>query len=177
MSGKEKREFRRVTTLMPFEARLIDPQGQENFKCRMSKDTIVIDDSTPPQVKDESLNHWLNMLNTKLDYLISLSPPKQDNSIFMAVEPLNISGSGMSLITYDVLNIGDILEIKVVIQTYPAKILHLYGKVVRTEKTPDRPDASTLGICFLGMNEEVRDEIIKFDFKKHKQRLITRKSS
>ena len=77
-------------------------------------------------MKDESLNRWLNMLNTKLDYLIDLSPSKREGSIFMAVEPLNISGSGMSLITKDRLNIGDTLEIKVVMQTYPAKILHLH---------------------------------------------------
>ena len=162
---------------MPFEARRVDPQGRENFKCRMSKDTIVIDDSTPPQVKDESLNRWLNMLNTKLDYLISLTPTKQEGSIFMAIEPLNISGSGMSLITNDNLNVGDILEMKVVIETYPAKILHLYGEVVRVEATPERPDAHTLGISFLGLNEEVRNEILKFDFKKHKESMRTRKSS
>ena len=175
MSGKEKRNFRRVTTLMPFEARRVDPQGRENFKCRMSKNIIVIDDSTPLQVKDESLNRWLNMLNTKLDYLISLTPTKQEGPIFMAIEPLNISGSGMSLITKDRFHIGDLLEIKVVMQTYPAKILHLYGEVVRVEATPNRPDDDTLGISFLGMNEEVMNEIVKFDFKKHKERLITRK--
>ena len=177
MAGKEKRNFRRVTTLMPFEARRVDPQGDENFKCRVSIDTIVIDNLTPPQVKDESLNRWLNMLNTKLDYLISLTPSKQEGSIFMAIEPLNISGSGMSLITKDNLNVGNILEMKVVIQTYPAKILHLYGEVVRIEATPERPDAHTLGISFLGMNEEVRNEILKFDFKKHKESMRTRKSS
>jgi len=43
--------------------------------------------SDPPQVKDESLNRWLNMLNTKLDYLISLTPTKREGSIFMAIEP------------------------------------------------------------------------------------------
>jgi hypothetical protein len=177
MSIKEKREFRRVTTLMPFEARRVDPQSGENFECRISKGTIVIDDSTPPRVQDESLDHWLNMLNTKLDYLISLSPPKPNGSIFMAVEPLNLSGSGISLITNDRLNTGDIVEIKVVIQIYPAKILHLYGKVIRVEETPKRPDTYTLGVCFLGMNEEVRNEIIKFDFEKHKERLLTGKSS
>ncbi len=177
MFGKDKRKFRRVTTLMPFEVRRVDPQKHENCKCRVSKDTIVLDDSTPPRVKDENLNHWLNMLNTKLDYLINLSTPKQNSSIFMAVEPLNISGSGMSLITKEGINIDDILEIKVVIQTYPAKILHLYGKVVRSEETPNRPGSYTLGVYFLDMNEEVRNEIVIFDFKKHKEKLIKSKCS
>jgi hypothetical protein len=176
MESKDKREFRRVTTLMPFEVRRVDPREYENCKCRLSKDTIVLDESTPPQVNDASLNHWLNMLNTKLDYLISLSAPKQYGSFFMAVEPLNISGSGMSLVTKEAFNIGDILEIKVVIQIYPAKVLYLYGKVVRSDETLNRSNTHTLGIYFLNMNEEVRNEIIMFDFKKHKEKLIEKKN-
>jgi hypothetical protein len=172
MSVNEKRNFRRVTTLLPFEARRLDPKGHENLKCQVSNNTIVIDDLTPPQVEDEKLSRWLNMLNTKLDYLISLSPPTQEDVIFMAFELLNISGSGMSLITKESLNIGDILEIKIVIQTYPSKILHLYGKIIRIDETPNRPDTHTLGVNFLDMNEEVRNEITKFDFKKHKERLL-----
>jgi hypothetical protein len=175
MFGKDKRKFRRVTTLMPFEVRRVDSKKQENCKCRISKDIIVLDDSTPPQVKDENLNSWLNMLNTKLDYLISLTAPKQNDSFFMAVEPLNISGNGMSLITKGGFDMGDLLEVKVVIQTYPAKILHLYGKVVRCEETPNRPGSYTLGIHFLDMNEEVRNEIVIFDFKKHKEKLVRKK--
>ncbi|PKN70054.1 MAG: hypothetical protein CVU54_08470 [Deltaproteobacteria bacterium HGW-Deltaproteobacteria-12] len=175
MSSKDKREFRRVTTLMPFEVRRIDPREYASYRCRVSRDTIVVDESTPPRVNDDALNHWLNMLNTKLDYLISLSSPKQYGSSFMAVEPLNISGSGMSIITKEAFNIDDILEIKVVIQIYPAKVLYLYGKIIRFEQTPHLSNTRTLGIAFLNMNEEVRNEILKFDFKKHKEKLIEKK--
>jgi len=62
-----------------------------------------------------------------------------------------------------------------VLQAYPAKILYLYGEVIRLEKTPNHPNINTVGIKFLGMNEEVRDEILKFEFKKHGERLLMRK--
>jgi hypothetical protein len=177
MYGKEKRKFQRITTLMPFEVRKVDTQELEScsLQCQVSKGAIVLDDSTPPQVKDECLNQWLYMLNTKLDYLISHSVSRQNSSIFMEVEPLNISGNGMSIITKKGFNVGDILEMRVIIQTYPAKILHLYGKVVRAEGTPNRPASRTLGISFLDTNEEVQNEILKFDFKKHKEKLIKKK--
>jgi hypothetical protein len=175
MNIKDKRTYTRATTLLPFEVRRLRTDERYGLSCRISKGTIVIDDSQPPPLEDERLNLWLNMLNTKIDYLINLASPKSEIVVYMTFEPLNISGSGMSLMTKEQFDMGDVLEIRIVLQTYPAKILYLYGEVVRIKATPKKPDTYTLGIKFLGMNEEVRNEIIIFDFKKHRERLTTQR--
>ncbi|HUV06252.1 MAG TPA: PilZ domain-containing protein [Spirochaetia bacterium] len=174
MTAKNKRSYTRASTLLPFEVRRIPPSEGENQVCRLGTGGIVIDDAPPP-IEDERLNLWLNMINAKLDYLIRLSPSRKEEAVSVAIEPLNISGGGMSLATKENFTLGEILEIRIVIQAYPSKVLYLYGNIVRIEAVPDKSDIYILGIKFFGMSENVRDEILRFDFKKHRQQLITRK--
>jgi hypothetical protein len=168
----DKRAFPRMSTVMPLEVRRLPPTEMEDRTCRISTDLIVIDDAPLPPVENERLNLWLNMINTKLDYLIRTVPSKKEIVVSVGIEPLNISGNGMSLATKEEFSLGDVLEIRIVLQTYPSKVLHLYGEVVRVDRAPDISDTHILGIKFLGMSDAVRDEILKFDFKKHRQRLM-----
>jgi hypothetical protein len=176
MREEDRRSYPRTTTLLPFQVRRLPPHEYEGLECRVSLGDIVIETSPPLPVGDERLALWLNMLNDKLDYLIRQSAPRQDDTVSMNFEPLDISGSGMSLAAKEQFQQGDLLEIKMVLQTYPAKVLQLYGKVVRVEAAPSRLDSSITGIEFVGLSEAVRDEILKFDFKKHRERLLTKRS-
>jgi Tfp pilus assembly protein PilZ len=176
MKGKDHRSYERTSTLLPFQARRLLSGQCEGLECRLTVGGIVFEDTLPPEVEDERLCKWLNMLNTKLDYLISLTVPQQEGFVSMNFEPLNISAGGMGLITQEPFEKGNILEIRMVLQAYPAKILQLYGEVIRIKPTPGKPKRYTVGVNFVNMDEHVRDEILKFDFKKHRERLITRKS-
>ena len=176
MTAKNQRSYTRASTLLPAKVRRLPPTEREDLACRIVTGGIVIDDGPPPPVEDEKLDLWLNMINAKLDYLIRLSPSRHEEVIYAEIEPLNISGGGMSLATKEHFTLEEILEIKIVIQVYPPKVLYLYGDIVRIEAVPDKPDIYTLGIQFLGMREDVRDEILRFDFKKHRQKLMTRKT-
>jgi hypothetical protein len=177
MTTNNQRSYPRANTLLPFTVRRLQPDESGEPNCRITTDIIVIEDFLPPPLKDELLNRWLNMLNTKLDYLIRQASPKREDIVFMTFEPLNISGSGMSLMAHESFNIGDILEIRMVLQTYPSKILYLYGEMVRIEATPQKAESYTVSVKFRGMNDDVRNEILKFDFKKHRKKLITGKKA
>ena len=172
MTKKNQRTYPRSNTLLPFTVRRLQPDESGELNCRVTTDIIVIDDFLPPPLKDELLNQWLNMLHAKLDYLIRQASPKRED-----VAPLNISGSGMSLIAHESFNIGDILEIRMILQTYPSKILYLYGEMVRIEATPQKAESYTVSVKFRGMNDDVRNEILNFDFKKHREKLITGKKA
>jgi|SRR3990167_6019279 len=166
-----KRSRPRANTMLPFTVRL-NPGDSGNLMSRLLKGALVITDTPLPQVDDERLNMWLNMINAKLDYLISHAFPRQENVEFMTFEPLSISAGGMNLITGETFNIGDVLEIKMVIQVYPSKIIYLYGEVVRIENVRGETEKYIVAVKFLGMNEAVLKEITKFDFKKHRERLM-----
>jgi hypothetical protein len=174
MTTNNQRTYPRANTLLPFTVRRLRADESREPNCRVATDVIVIDDFRPPALKDESLNLWLTMINTKLDYLIRQTSPKREEVVFMTFEPLNISGSGMSLIAHEPFDIGDILEIRIILQTYPSKILYLYGEMVRIEAASEKSESYTVSVRFLGMNDNVRNEILKFDFKKNQNKLIAR---
>jgi hypothetical protein len=177
MTTKNQRAHPRANTLLPFTVRRLQPSEFGKLNCRVTTDNIVIDDFLPPPLKDEQLNLWVNMLNVKLNYLIRQVSPKRATVVSMTFEPLNISCGGMSLITNESFNIGDILEIRMVLQTYPAKILYLYGEIVRTEVTPKKAEKYIVSVKFREMNDDVCNEISKFDFKKHRKKLIAGKEA
>jgi hypothetical protein len=173
MKVKNKRSHKRSNTALPVKVRRLPPTEREGLACRIVTRGIVIDEVLPPRVKDEHLNAWLSMLNAKLDYLIRLSPLRREEVDDVEIEPLDISGGGMSLATKEHFTSGEILEIRMVIQAYPPKVLYLYGRIMHINAVPGKPDVYTLGIEFLGMPEEVRNEILRFDFKAHRQKLLT----
>jgi hypothetical protein len=175
MTADDKRSYTRASTLLPAKVRRLSPTEREGLACRIVTGGIVIDDGPPPPVEDEKLNLWLNMINAKLDYLIRLSPSGQEGVVYTELEPLNISGGGMSLVTKEHFTLGEMVEIKIVIRIYPPKILYLYGNIVRIEAMPDRAGVYTLGIKFSWMRDDIRDEILKFDFKGHRQKMMARK--
>ena len=106
-----------------------------------------------------------------------MNAPERGDFVSMKFEPLNISGSGMALVTQEPVNEGDVLEIRIVLQAYPAKILHLHGEVVHVHPMPGKAKRYSIGLKFLNITEDVRNEILKFDFRKHRERLIKIKSS
>lgn len=174
MAVKNKRSYARASTLMPAKFRRLRPAEREGLACRIVTGGIVIDDAPPPRVDDEKLHMWLSMLNAKLDYLIRLSPARQEAVVYANIEPLNLSAGGLSLVTDEHFARGEGVEIRIVVQAYPPKVLYLYGEVVRIDAVPERPGMHLLGIRFEGMSEEVRAEILRFDFKAHRQKMISR---
>ncbi|MBN1664053.1 MAG: PilZ domain-containing protein [Deltaproteobacteria bacterium] len=174
----DKRSYPRTTKILPYEVRRLPEHECKDLHCHESRDAIVIGKSLPLPVKDEQLNLWLHMLNAKLDYLISLtSEKKPESSLYVAFELVNISGSGMSLITKEAFQTGDMLEIKMILQAYPAKILYLYGEVVRVSASSHTSPIHIVGLKFIGMTNDVRDEILKLELKKKQEKPAKRKKT
>ncbi|MEW6333079.1 MAG: PilZ domain-containing protein [Thermodesulfobacteriota bacterium] len=174
MTARNKRVYARASTLLPAKVRRLRPAEREGLACRIVTGGIVIDDAPPPRVDDEKLQMWLSMLNAKLDYLIRLAPARQEEAVHAKIEPLNLSAGGMSLVTDEHFTPGERVEIRIVMQAYPPKVLYLYGEVLRIDAVPEKPGMHLLGIQFEGMSEEVRAEILRFDFRAHRQRMMSR---
>jgi hypothetical protein len=166
-----QRIYCRTNTILPLQVRRLPPGEGGELRCQVLRNMLVINTSPPP-LEDERLNQWLQSLNAKLDYLLSLFVPQREGFVTMTFEPLNISGSGMRVHVRERFTIGEVLEIRLVLETFPSKVLHLFGEVVRVGLAADRTDYYTVGIKFLGVDEEVRKEILKFDFCGHREKVL-----
>ncbi len=168
METNDSRTYSRVNTYLPLEARLIPSEEKNNLTAHVSKVGIVIDEVTPPELEDKILGEWLKMLNDKMDSIIEILSSERQDTSHITLEPLNISASGMRITSQRSYDVGSVMEIKIVLPIRPYKILYLYGEVVRVDAKLDR---FNVAVKFIGMNNEVEEELLRFDFKKHREML------
>ena len=171
MEKQDSRRYSRVNTYLPLEARLIPSEETDNLIAHVSKVGIVIDEVTPHELEDKVLGEWLKMLNDKMDSILEMLSSERQDTSHITLEPLNISAGGMRIRSPRSYDIGSVMEIKIVLPMRPYKILYLYGKVVRVE---DTPNFFNVAVKFIGMNDEVEEELLRFDFKKHREMLTMR---
>ena len=65
MNPENKRNYSRINTVLPFQARQIKSDNRGELQCRVSRGDMVLDNFVPPEIEDEILNMWFNMINTK----------------------------------------------------------------------------------------------------------------
>jgi hypothetical protein len=157
---KNTRKYSRVNTYMPFDARLLSPE-EHSLKSRISHDDIIIDSSRLPELEDRDLYLWLSTINSKLDMLL-LS--HQENFSEMNFKPLNISASGMRFTSRQSFEVGDLLEIKIVLHASPHKVLYLVAAVIRVEQVSFRINSYNIAVKFLELGDEIKNELLKYDF-------------
>ena len=79
---------------------------------------------------------------------------------------INISGGGLSFPSSEAFNRGDILEIMTVLSAGASVALYIYGEVVASDR---RSDGFEIGLKFVAMDDQIREEICRFVFERERQ--------
>jgi hypothetical protein len=166
--SQNKRKFSRVRTYLPFSVRAVPAREAKLVKSHIAKDTLIVDFTMPPPTQDPLVAEWLLKLNNKLDSIINLLTPEIKGFEPVTFKILTIGGNGMSFTAGKPYKIGSLLEIKIVLYTPPYLVLYLYGKVLRVD---EGEDFNTIVVDFGDLEEDVRKELLNFDFKKHREML------
>jgi hypothetical protein len=116
---------------------------------------------------DEKLDRILNML-TKKDIC-------NDLPVYVG-EGLDISGSGMRLLSEENIEPGKVLDTRFQISRYPAVLLQVYGKVVRT-RSMDRhgKPGYEIALAFLDLDESYKEWIISYVFQIQREAIRSEK--
>lgn len=157
---KNTRKYSRVNTYMPFDVRLLS-QEENALKSRISEDDIIIDAMRLPELEDKNLYLWLSAINTKLDMLLMSHP---ENFLEMNFKPLNISASGMRFTSRQRFEVGDLMEIRIVLHVNPHKVLYLIAAVTRVEQVSFKLNTYNIAVKFLELADEIKNELLKYDF-------------
>lgn len=163
------REFSRVEAIVPFSVRLLDKDEVNLLKARAFGDVSFYSSRPVEEPADRGTAEWLKFLNQKLDFLISLISMNSQGFSSLPLSKVNISGGGLSFLSDQVYQKSDILEIKIVLENPNPVALYLYGEVVACEP---KESQNLIRLKFINIDEDVRDQIIKFVF--HRQRQIIR---
>lgn len=163
------REFSRVDAYIPLGIRVISATERNRVKARLSGDITFITTKPAEEPADRALAEWLKIINQKIDFLISLITMEQQGFSSLPLNKVDISGGGMSFISDYPYEQGDMLELKMVIENPAPLALYVYGEVIHCESIDS---GFRVRVKFVNIDEDVRDQIVKFVF--HRQRQILR---
>jgi hypothetical protein len=170
--NSDKREYARVAAYLTLDVRLVPPEERDIHKPRISGVAALDNFTKPPELDDKPLAQWLNMLNAKLDSIISSLAVDREGFGSLTFKAMNISAAGMGFKSKEKYDTGAFLEMKILLYMYPHVALYLYGDVVKSER---EEDAFNTAVKFTGMSDDIRDEIIKFVFRRQREILSAKR--
>lgn len=162
------REFARVDAHIYFDVRQIAAEERPDIRSRISAQAFLPLLHPLPDHEDKALSDWLRQLNTKLDTILNLLTYEKDGIHALPFVKVNISGGGLSFSTATPYAEGNILELKMMLPMQPPVAMITYGEVTTVEKMDN---LATIGLNFVAIDEELRDEIIRFVFKTQRDML------
>ena len=162
---QNRREFSRVNAFVPLGVRLVSPEEKGNLLSRVCNQT-TLDLGGLPEIQDQALAAWLSALNRKLDLILDSLGTQKLGFSALPVRQINISGGGLSFPWNERFERGDILEVMMVLSSSASVALYVYGEVVAVDP---QNDGFEIGLKFVAMDDQIRDEICKFVFERERQ--------
>ncbi|MBI5575350.1 MAG: PilZ domain-containing protein [Deltaproteobacteria bacterium] len=167
------REYFRVDDVVPFVARKLS--GDEPLGASRSFPFSAAGPLEPdPPGPDVNPRVWQALANIQSMLAMILERLDMRTEGFLEAEKkrVNISATGIRFQTKDRFEIGDELEIKMLLPSRPPVGLLLYGSIVRLEDAGN--GEKDIAMQFGDMSDELRDEIIQYALVR--QRDIIRKA-
>jgi len=125
----------------------------------------------PESGESKRLYDMMKEIKTKLDFLINHFMLEKEGLLSTEKKPVNISASGIRFTVAYPAREKDIIEIKLLLPTYPPVAVFAYGEVKRVKALDDQ--TYEVALEYLNMNESVRNEIIQYTLN-HQRETINR---
>ncbi len=169
------REFSRVDTCLPFEVTLVPEEERMSIRSRSSGSPSVISGSMP-EPEDEALAVWLRTINNKLDAILNQVMFQKEGFLSLRMRPVNISAGGMRFNADKHFNLGDIVEVKMMLQAFNPVALYLYGKVVCAGTCGCEPGSPfNTAVQFIEIDDEIANIIVRYVFEVQRGQIRKRK--
>jgi c-di-GMP-binding flagellar brake protein YcgR len=133
-------------------------------------------DLTTEHPSVEILNE-IKTLNKKIDFIINHLIKPDDKSILDEEQTeVSLSGSGIKFISSDNLKTGDFLEMKLVLPLSTGIVIDFIAEVIRVIKPAgslgtNDPESSEIAVKYVAINEDDREMIIRYTFKRQRELL------
>lgn len=164
------REFSRVEAFLPVRIRRILGEERQVVRSRIVIESVLTEHPEMPKLEDEKLSTCLQILNSKLDSIIRMLAFPAESHNALDFEMVSISAGGLGLLSGEAYEVGELVEIRMVLPTSPFMILYVYGNVVKCEPVCQKYE---LGVEFIEIDDDIREHIAKYVF--DRQREIIRK--
>ena len=103
---------------------------------------------------------------------------EEEQDISQTGECIDISGSGVNMLVTEELNQGSLLELKIEPHINPPIQIILLGKLSRILQSKDKEDNGfEASVTFTAINEDDRENLIKYIFQRQRELISSRKKS
>lgn len=129
--------------------------------------------------KSSYLDQRLWMIDRKLDVLIHMAFSDDFKDLMRTpLKDVNISASGMRFISEEPYEMGDLLEIRIILPLMSLLVVRLVGEVIRQKPLSSTPEKSRYAVAvrFHKVDAETREDIIRYLFRRQREILRLRQA-
>jgi hypothetical protein len=178
---EEKRSYFRIDDVISVVANPVEIDDEDSEKYRealkSSRALPLMNDLDTPNLNPDKPNfngygngletqgnkklyEMISELKTKIDFIINHFMLEKEGLLTAEKKLVNISASGIRFIVNNPVKVNDVLEIKLLLPTYPPVAVLAYGEAKRVKKL----DGKKYEVClkYLNMGESVRNEIVQY---------------
>ena len=160
---KEKAEEFRKSVVSSKAFSLMDVQGQP---------ASDLEETVAESRDNTKLYGMMTEIKTKLDFIINHMMLDREGLTQSEKKFVNISASGIRFTVEQPVNVNDIMEIKLLLPTYPPVAVFAYGEVKRVKELDK--NKYEVALEYLNMSESVRNEIMQYTLS-HQREIIRKK--
>ncbi|MBI5849290.1 MAG: PilZ domain-containing protein [Nitrospirae bacterium] len=164
----DRREFFRIDDVFPVDCRKVTDAGapkKPKLVAGFGSETGTLE--LPEDAVHPKLWNMLVDINTKLGIILERLDLHREGFAQIENRRVNLSATGLKVITPEKAEVGDNVEIKMLLPTYPPIGILAFGRVVRAVKADN--DEFELALHFDEMDEDIRDEIIQYTLKRQRE--------
>ena len=138
-----------------------------SFMERQNMNTVDDESFLPKDPDNKKLYEMMNEMKAKLDFIINQFMLEKEGLNEPEKKFVNISASGIRFtVDYEVKE-GAIMDIKLLLPTYPPVAVFAYGKVNRSVALDE--GKYDIALEYLNMSESVKNEIIHYAFAQQRE--------
>ena len=158
----------------------IDKTNPTDHKIDLSLQSFTLQPFLDDKDKEEEIGHIdpfvtnaLLDINIKLSLILSMLSGEEETSIFTK-EPteVNLSEGGIGFTIKEKVEAGEIMELKMMLPSFPIAIIRVWGKVVRVNS---QGSGYRVGIQYTKIKEDDQNMIVHHIFKKQRELLRRKK--
>lgn len=167
---EKSRQYFRVDDAFPVDLRKIEdtiPVKRSRVFLGYPAEREETEVEAPDETISPRLWKLLTDINTKLSLILEKLQFDEEGFINAEVRHVNVSASGIKFRIDEKVEVGDTVEIKMLLPTCPPTGIITYGSVVKSRDLGD--GQYEVALHFTDIEDEVRDEIIQYTLKRQRE--------
>lgn len=166
---EKSRQYFRVDDAFPVDLRKVEsiPIKRSRVFLGYPAERENVEVEAPDETISPKLWKLLTDINTKLSLILEKLQFDDEGFIRAEMRHVNVSASGIKFRVDEKVEIGDTVEIKMLLPTCPPTGIITYGNVVRSKDLGN--GQYEVALHFTDIEDEIRDEIIQYTLKRQRE--------